>query len=404
MISLLSPRMNELRVKLSNNRFDAVDDFWKTVEKEGAPLIEKIEEDPSNIIITFLYRGKEGEVIENVLIYGGIPGFRYSENLMERMFNTDIWFKSYKIRNDVKFKYNFSLNYKFDNNYKDIKRNSIIDPLNLNKMVFTKDDEDPESEETISSIIKLEETKPDRWTTSNENSNKGSVKLNRFQSEILRCTRRIWVYTPYGYTEEQSAYNLLVLTDGFEYLNYLSVQVVLDNLIAEKKILPIVCILIESSKNRYEELTCNDSFSKFISEELIPWAYEKYNITKKPQETIIGGVSLGGLAATYIAFKNPAIFGNVISQSGSYWYNSEWLTKQFESTEKLPIEFYLNAGILEDHPYDDEPIMMEVINNMRDVLLSKGYNVKYENFQSGHDYLCWGETLATALIMLTGLT
>lgn len=60
MISLLSPRMNELRVKLSNNRFDTVDDFWKTVEKEGAPLIEKIEEDPSNIIITFLYRGIEG--------------------------------------------------------------------------------------------------------------------------------------------------------------------------------------------------------------------------------------------------------------------------------------------------------------------------------------------------------
>jgi len=44
--------------------------------------------------------------------------------------------------------------------------------------------------------------------------------------------------------------------------------------------------------------------------------------------------------------------------------------------------------------------MMEVINNMRDVLLSKGYDVKYENFQSGHDYLCWGETLATGLISL----
>jgi len=45
---------------------------------------------------------------------------------------------------------------------------------------------------------------------------------------------------------------------------------------------------------------------------------------------------------------------------------------------------------------------MEVINNMRDVLLSKGYSIKYENFQSGRDYLCWGETLATGLMSLIG--
>lgn len=399
MIKLLSPKMNELISKMNNN-INAVDDFWKAIEKNGAPLIEEFEGDKNNVIITFLYKGNEN--IKNVLIYGGIPGFRYSENIMERLLNTDIWFKSYTIRNDVKFKYNFSLNYEEDNDYKKIKKNSIIDPLNLNKVVLIKDDEDSESEETVNSLVKLANTKSDRWTTLNENIKKGNIELNRFQSKVLGGTRRIWVYTPPGYTEKNSPYNLLVLTDGFQYLNYLSAQVVFDNLIAEGEILPIVCILIESANNRYEELTCNDSFSKFIAEELMPWAHNKYNITRKPQGTIIGGVSLGGLAATYIALKNPTIFGNVISQSGSYWYESQWLTKQFENAEKLPIEFYLNAGILEDHPYDDEPIMMEVINNMRDVLLSKGYNVKYENFQSGHDYLCWGETLATGLISLMG--
>lgn len=400
MIKLLSSKMNELISNMNNNNINEVDDFWKTIENEGAPLIEEIEGDENNVLITFLYREKEN--IKNVLIYGGIPGFRYSENIMEKLSNTDIWFKSYVIRNDVKFKYNFSLNYEFDNDYKKIKKNSIIDPLNLNKVVLIKDDEDSESQETVNSLVKLANTKADIWTTLNENTKKGNVDLNRFQSKTLGDTRRIWVYTPYGYTEKNSPYNLLVLTDGFDYLNYLSAQVVFDNLIANGEILPIVCILIESTNNRYEELTCNDSFSTFISEELMPWAYDKYNITRKPQETIIGGVSLGGLAATHIALKNPTIFGNVISQSGSYWYESQWLTKQFETTETLPINFYLNAGILEDHPYDDEPIMMEVINNMRDVLLSKNYNVKYENFQSGHDYLCWGETLATGLISLMG--
>lgn len=46
--------------------------------------------------------------------------------------------------------------------------------------------------------------------------------------------------------------------------------------------------------------------------------------------------------------------------------------------------------------------MMEVINNMRDLLIKKGYEVSYENFPSGHDYLSWGETLGTGLIELIG--
>lgn len=94
----------------------------------------------------------------------------------------------------------------------------------------------------------------------------------------------------------------------------------------------------------------------------------------------------------------------MLSQSGSYWYEDQWLTKEYEKAEKLPINFYLNVGVLEDKPYDTEPIMMEVINNMRDALLSKGYNVEYENFYSGHDYLSWGETLAYGLIALLGET
>ena len=58
--------------------------------------------------------------------------------------------------------------------------------------------------------------------------------------------------------------------------------------------------------------------------------------------------------------------------------------------------------MLEDAPYDTEPIMMDVINNIRDVLIKKGYEVSYENFPSGHDYLSWGETLGTGLIELIG--
>lgn len=39
---------------------------------------------------------------------------------------------------------------------------------------------------------------------------------------------------------------------------------------------------------------------------------------------------------------------------------------------------------------------------LKETLMSKGYEVFYEEFKSGHHYLCWGETLAKGLIALIG--
>lgn len=394
----LSSRIKKLIENIETERFNVIEEFWKYVEEQGTPLIENIKGDDNNALVTFLYRGKD---INNVMIYGGVPGFRYNENIMENIENTDVWFRTYKVRNDVKFKYNFSLNYEFNDDYKKIKKNSVIDILNPNQFVFPKDEESSESEELISSLVMMPKVKTELWTEFREYTRKGEVKLYRLNSDILGGGRRIWTYVPYGYKEIKEPCKLLILSDGFEYLS-ISAATVLDNLINDKKISNVICVLIESTKNRYEELTCSDKYSDFIAKELIPWIYENYNVSKSPKDTIIGGVSLGGLAATYMAYKNPSIFGNVLSQSGSYWYDEQWLTNKFKESERLPIKFYLNAGVLEDAPYDTEPIMMDVINNIRDVLIKKGYEVSYENFPSGHDYLSWGETLGTGLIELIG--
>jgi enterochelin esterase family protein len=39
---------------------------------------------------------------------------------------------------------------------------------------------------------------------------------------------------------------------------------------------------------------------------------------------------------------------------------------------------------------------------MRDVLLAKGYEVHYQQFAGGHDYLSWRGTFADGLIDLIG--
>jgi enterochelin esterase family protein len=39
---------------------------------------------------------------------------------------------------------------------------------------------------------------------------------------------------------------------------------------------------------------------------------------------------------------------------------------------------------------------------MRDVLLAKGYEVHYQQFVGGHDYLSWRGTFADGLLALIG--
>ena len=46
--------------------------------------------------------------------------------------------------------------------------------------------------------------------------------------------------------------------------------------------------------------------------------------------------------------------------------------------------------------------MQDTNINLKDTLKDLGYEVFFEEFGSGHDYLCWGEYLARGLIYLLG--
>jgi enterochelin esterase-like enzyme len=85
--------------------------------------------------------------------------------------------------------------------------------------------------------------------------------------------------------------------------------------------------------------------------------------------------------------------------------NSEpnWVARQFIASPKLPLRFYLDAGSEEFDVSGDGRSILVTTRTLRDVLLAKGYEVHFQEFAGGHDYLSWRETLADGLIALMSI-
>jgi len=137
---------------------------------------------------------------------------------------------------------------------------------------------------------------------------------------------------------------------------------------------------------------------------------KNYRVTNEASKTTLCGYSASGLGAAYVAFKFPALFGNVLSQSGAFWRGnegtstpSEWLTTQFQNSPKLNLRFYLVVGSEESIKNAVGLTMLETSRHLRDVLKAKGYDVGYlEAPGGGHTPESWRAELADGVIYLIG--
>lgn len=229
----------------------------------------------------------------------------------------------------------------------------------------------------------------------------GKIEITKIQSGILKDEKKLWVYTPPGFSANGDRYPLLVLFDGDR--NVMWMPKILDNLIAKKQIPPMVAILVDNSvpSGRRAELPCNIPFGDFLAEELVPWSREKYHTTMNASRTIVAGSSFGGLASVFAGLRHSDVFGNVVSLSGSFWWKPEgekepeWLIRQVQTSPRLPLRFYLEVGLMESYP-------MQIASNqhMRDVLRAKGYPIGYSEYDGGHAFLNWSGGMTRGLVFL----
>ncbi|HXE09534.1 MAG TPA: enterochelin esterase [Acidobacteriaceae bacterium] len=378
----------------------AVRKFWTEVARTGAPLIEPVPGDKDYSFVTFLWRGADDT--RNVVIFDGVAAFD-AKDRMQRVANTDVWYKTYRVRNDARFAYNLSPNDSlepFDHVKGDDKMKQRLaffrpDPLNPRHCPTTFGAYGADS-----SYVELPNAGPLLWESNTAGIPQGNLTETRIHSELLHRDKKLWVYTPAGFHNGHEQYPLLVLFDGDR--NSMWMPKVLDLMIARRQIPPMVAVMTDESTPsiRNSELPCNPEFADFLASELVPWARNRYSVTSSPQRTIVAGSSYGGLASVFAGLRHPEVFGNVISLSGSFWWKpegnaqSEWLVHQAAISPKRPLRFYLEVGLMEVGASVDQ---VGANRRMHQALNATGYPTGYAEYDGGHSFLNWSEGMVHGL-------
>jgi enterochelin esterase-like enzyme len=405
-----SPRIASLRKEVEAGNTNAVPEFWKEVEEQGAPLVEPMKDNHDDNLVTFVWRATR-ETHNVFILWFPYAVARPDDFKMTRLNDTDVWYRTIKIRRGARFAYQLSPNdpLTFDESSTSRMASAQADPLNPHRW-----GENPGNTKfEYQSMLEMPDAKPQPYIKKRDGVPAGKIEKSNIKSALLGNEHSLSIYTPPGYRSDGPPNALLVVFDESSYLTLVPTPVILDNLLSEKKIPPMVAVLIGNpdQETRTRELPPNPAFADFLNNELIPWVRQNYNVTKDPGQVVIAGSSFGGIASVYAGLRHSETFGNILCQSGSFWWSApkpepyaepNYLAKEFVKSPKLPLRFYMDAGSFEVDVSGGGGAILEPSRHMRDVLLAKGYEVHYQENVGGHDYLSWRGSLADGLLALVG--
>ncbi|KQS30632.1 alpha/beta hydrolase-fold protein [Dyadobacter sp. Leaf189] len=149
---------------------------------------------------------------------------------------------------------------------------------------------------------------PKGYDTVREGVPTGKLDSVSYQSKTVGNARKALVYTPPGFNKKKK-YPVLYLLHGIggdekEWLKGGNPQLILDNLLAEKKIEPMIVVMPNGRAMKDDRATGNimapdkveafATFEKDLLNDLIPFIEKKYPVLTDREHRAIAGLSMGG--------------------------------------------------------------------------------------------------------------
>ena len=358
-----------------NERLNQTEQFWQSLVKSNS--IPLVQEDS----VAFLYRGNAN----TVSWVGDFNGWGYDKKFNgkgTKIQNTDIWILKTSFPKDARFDYKLIVN----------GTDWMIDFFNPNQQWSGVGGGSPNSE------LRMPNWKPEAVSVAREGVPKGKLILDiLLNSASLGYQITYSVYLPVGYSDAKK-YPVIYVTDGYEYLHERmgNMATVLDNLIYDKKIEPVVAIFIDhrepvnrSNNRRMQELAMNSNYLNFFEAEFIPHIELKYSVLKDPKQRAILGTSMGGLTAAYFAFTKPGVFGMSGIQSPAFKFKPEIYTV-CDKPENPPIKVYLTTGVYFDAAVESR--------KMKEILEKNFCTYQYSETNQGHSWGNFRDTIDDILV------
>ncbi len=197
--------------------------------------------------------------------------------------------------------------------------------------------------------------------------------------------RKVAVYVPQQYKTGTEA-PFIVGGDGPDQLLF----TVLDNLIAEKRVPPVIAVSIgnggsdaQGSERGLEYDTMSGKYAEFVEQEVLPLVEKQYGVklTKDPNRRASMGCSSGAAAALSMAWYHNDLYHRVLSYSGTY------VNQQWPSNPETPGGAWeYHRSIIPNSPRKPLRIWMEVAD--RDL---------FNNSDDMHDWVLANENMARVL-------
>lgn len=247
---------------------------------------------------------------------------------------------------------------------------------------------------------------------------KGTIRfLDLFECKDLIFKRGIWVWLPEGYTDGNGPYaviyfhdaqNLFLPSKSFSGKDWKVDETIMD-LMNKQEIKPTIVVGIPNSPARDIELNTatkeGKSYSNFIINEVMPFIKEKFPVSKRKENHIIAGSSMGGLISFQMAFDHPDKFGGAICMSPAFLRQISGVLNQVKNCQKPPLntKFYIDSGDQETQPEEGfSENILQVFQEMKDTLQEIGFH-EDKNMKSvlqkdaHHNEAFWAERLPEAV-------
>ena len=247
-----------------------------------------------------------------------------------------------------------------------------------------------------------------------------------FPSRILGNKRDVLVYLPPGYRRSRTRrYPVLYLHDGQNVFDATTAfggtewgaDETAQRLVEQKLIEPLIIVAVANvgeariheyapTRGRLEQGKRRRSkgllrhYGSFLINELKPFIDARYRTLSDPENTGLGGSSLGGLATICLGLWFPNVYRRIAVMSPSIWWDKEVLYKMVEELDedaKPPLKIWLDTGTHEEG--------WERARVLRDGLIEKGWRLYddlhyFEDEGAGHTEGAWAHRLDAVLRFL----